>query len=278
MHYTISDVLTVANDEFALAKLDHEILLANLLDLGREKLMAHPEYMVTENQRNDFLLDCQRRDRGEPIAYIVGYKEFFGLHFEVDRRVLIPRPETELLVESALEELLKDSSATICDVGTGSGCISVSLAVNRKNLRVKSLDISTDALMVARKNLDLHDVADRVELVESNLLSAVKDEKFEGIVANLPYIGRLELEMVDKDVLDYEPNLALFSGEDGLDLYTEFFDQLSKMHLPRWCIGEIGFAQFDSIKNLVKKFFPGASLEFKSDLAGIKRIFIIRFV
>ncbi|PIQ77788.1 protein-(glutamine-N5) methyltransferase, release factor-specific [Candidatus Peregrinibacteria bacterium CG11_big_fil_rev_8_21_14_0_20_46_8] len=274
--YTLSEILHEAQQDFGVAPLDSELLLARLLDIRREDIIAHPERPVTVMQRDDFLLDCQRRSRGEPLAYLLGFKEFYGLPLHVDRRVLIPRPETELLVDIARELAAGMSAPKLCDVGTGSGCIAVALAKHLPHVRIIASDISDDALLVARKNVHLHGVVENVELVQSDLLEQFREHPFDGVVANLPYIGRLEHHLVGKDVMEYEPNVALFGGDEGTELIEKLFLHIAQLrHMPQWCIGEMGFLQKEKVEKIVRRYLPHAVINFKQDLAGLDRVFII---
>ena len=154
------------------------------------------------------------------------------MDFYVDERVLIPRPETEILVEAVVERLLKMDTVSVCDVGTGSGCIAISLAkMWYFDAKITACDISSEALKVAKKNAKIHDVLGRVEFIKSDLMSAVSDRHFDFIVANLPYIAEDEKHLVDKEVLGYEPKEALFGGETGLELLKNYLNS-SQIYTP----------------------------------------------
>ena len=271
-------------------QLGAELLLAFVLDgdgaknVDRTYLMTHgdEELLDLRMQRFDGLF--KRMMMGEPVAYLLGRKEFFGLDFFVDARVLIPRPETEHLVEKVLDYVRSfnsDSSAAeslrILDVGTGSGCIAVSLAKNLSAANVTGVDISVDALEVAQKNAQHNGVAARAEFFESDLLSAV-EKPFDIIVANLPYIGEKKFNFVSKSARDFEPHVALFGGDDGLQLYRKFFEQLSQKSWRPWLLlGEFGFLQKDELAELFSKFFPQTKITFEQDLAHIDRLFMVEF-
>jgi len=260
------------------AVLAAEVLMAYCLGVTREKLFidaqAVPSYQIGEN----FLRLATAHARGEPVAYLTGSKEFYGLDFKVDRRVLIPRPETELLVDLVVEKsLLYPDGCRVLDVGTGSGCIAVAVAKLNQKVKVVACDVSESALAVARENAVRHGVEQVVKFVCSDLMSAISGY-FDLIVANLPYIGREKFNFFSKEALEYEPELALFGGSDGLDLYRRLFGQVSMLRRkPRFLIGEFGFLQGDDIRKLLSRYFPQAKVEIKSDYASIERVFVVEF-
>lgn len=256
--------------------LDGEVLLAFVLGRSREFLFANGEIEVGGADVARFLALWRRRMEGEPVAYLIGSKEFYGLDFFVDGRVLIPRPETEELVAQVVksEKLrVKSEGLRVLDVGTGSGAIAVSIAVNLPEVSVVAVDFSGEALEVARENARRHGVSGRVRLLESDLLTAIEDgECFEVICANLPYIGEVKHRHVDENVEKFEPRLALFAGEDGLDLYRRLFLELREKGVSfDLMLCEFGFGQCEDMGKLAEEFFPGKWRILK-DLAGIERI------
>lgn len=260
-----------------------ELLLSFVTGRDRAYLLSHGEEEVPEAVLARFLDLFGRMIRGEPVAYILGNKEFFGLDFSVDRRVLIPRPETEHLVEKILDYVRSSSKGgdgrqvRILDVGTGSGCIAISVAKHLPSAEVVGIDISADALAVARENALAHDVDDRVAFLQSDLLASV-DGPFDIVVANLPYIGEKRFSFVSKSAADYEPHVALFGGDDGLALYRRFFEQLSrKSWRPRLLAGEFGFLQKDELVRLFGMFFHDHSIRFEQDYAHLDRIFVVEW-
>lgn len=267
-------------------KTEAEILLSNFLGISREGIFAHPEAEISSKNFKKFLIKCAGRARGKPLAYLTHHKEFFSFDFYVDERVLIPRPETETLVEAVVEKMFKISSKkpdemdmfSVCDIGTGSGCIAISLAKAWPDIKITACDISSEALKVAKKNAKIHDVLDRVEFIKSDLMSAVSDRYFDFIVANLPYIAEDEKHLVDKEVLNYEPKEALFGGKTGLELFEKLFKQLSPLtpHSST-LVCEIGFNQRPAIKKLIKRYFGNVDVEWKKDLVGIDRVFVLNF-
>lgn len=260
-----------------------ELLLAFVLDKGREYLPAHPDETLGDEKVRRFWEFFNRMTAGEPVAYLLGKKEFYGLEFYVDRRVLIPRPETEHLVEQVLKFFRDDSSGRrmenrkILDMGTGSGCIAVALAKHLPCAIVTGSDISSEALDVARKNAEKQGVSGRMNFVGSDLLGGIEGP-FDVIVANLPYIGEKRFSFVSKSAFDYEPHVALFGGEDGLSLYRKFFGQLSKMNWrPSLLVGEFGFLQREELERCLKETLPEAAIRFEQDYAHIDRMFVVEF-
>lgn len=269
-------------------QLEAEIILAFAIRKNREFLMSHPEAHVAAAPFKKFQTLVSRRFKGVPIAYLTGHKEFYGLDFCVEPGVFIPRPETELLVEEAINKLritrpFGCPELQICDVGTGSGCIAISLAKYIQNAQITAVDISPKALKLAKKNAKLHSVANQIRFLKSDLLefviaSRAQQSIFDLIVANLPYIGTNENNFVSKEVLDYEPAQALFGGATGLELFEKLFKQIAAMRrMPKWLIAEIGFSQKAALTRLIKKHFGNARAVWKNDLAELPRLFAISF-
>ena len=260
-------------------RLDAKVLLGHVLHVDRATLIAHPEIHLTGGQEQQYQRLLERRKRGEPIAYIVEHKEFFGLDFFVDRRVLIPRPETELLVEIALKiirDLLdRGLMPVVADIGTGSGVIPIALAVQEPRLPyVYATDISLDALDVARLNCQRHAIEQRVHLLHGDLLSPLP-EPVDVLTANLPYVGTDERDLLAPDVRAYEPHLALFSGTQGLDLLERFFleaQRSGKLKRHAVLIMEIGYQQREVLVHLLHGLWPLATVTFEKDYAGWDRL------
>jgi release factor glutamine methyltransferase len=261
------------------ARLDAQVLLSYVLDAERSQLYAYPERTLTPDQEQRFLALIERRVRGEPVAYLTGHKEFYGLDFLVDKRVLIPRPETELLVEAALIicRQMFDAGRTpiVADIGTGSGIIPITLAVLEPRLPyLYATDISADALAVAYLNCQLHHVEQRVRLLQGDLLSPLP-EAIDLLTANLPYVGIDEITELSLDVRDYEPQLALFSGSGGLDLLERFFmevRQTDKLAQGAVLLLEIGYRQRELLTSLLHEIWPQARITFTKDYAGWDRV------
>ncbi len=281
---TLRDVLTRGRRMLIQAgqdsdRLDTQVLLEHVLGIDRAVLYAHPEREVTIEQERQFLALIERRMQGEPIAYIIGHEEFYGLDFVVDTRVLIPRPETEMLVENALrlvrERLDAKQIPLVADIGTGSGAIPITLAVEEARLpSLYAVDISTDALAIAQQNCQLHHVEQRVHLLHGDLLMPLP-EPVDILIANLPYVGTDEVDVMTRDVLDYEPHQALFSGPNGLDLLQRFFEQVratEKLKLHGVMLLEIGYHQRALLTQLLANLWPRAIVTFQKDYAGWDRM------
>src|SRR5216684_4544032 len=271
--------LTLTHVRKTNARLEAQILLSHILQIERTVLYAYPERVLTPEQEQQFLTFIERRSRGEPIAYLTGHKEFYGLAFLVDKRVLIPRPETEFLVETALHACRQmfDAGRTplVADIGTGSGIIPVTLAVLEPRLPyLYASDISPDALDVAFLNCLRHHVEDRIHLLYGDLLAPLP-EPIDILTANLPYVGTGEMDDLARDVLAYEPHLALFSGPDGLDLLQRFFTELQRSHKIAQgavLLLEIGYRQREPLTSLLHELWPQATVTFKKDFAGWDRL------
>ena len=270
---------------------DARLVLRHVLDCTEVALAGGRIQSLSPEQVASFHGHVQRRQQGEPVAYIVGSKEFMGLDFAVDRRVLIPRPETELLVEKALDLFDCDSSNSyrllspptchgishplIADIGTGSGAIAVSIAKALPQATVYATDISAEALASARRNGVAHGVSDRLVLLQGSYLQALP-ESVHVIVCNPPYIPREEVAGLDRDVRDYEPTIALAGGEDGLDAYRALFPELSTYLLPGGhALFEIGFDMAERLTALAAQHLPDARADVYQDLAGFDRILCI---
>ena len=257
---------------------DAELLLQRLLQRDRAWLLTHGDEPLAGAQRAQFDQWVVRRSHHEPVQYIIGEQEFFGLAIRVTPDVLIPRPETEHLVEATLERAPRNTPIAIADVGTGSGAIAVALAHALPLARVTALDNSSAALLVARQNAERHQVADRVRFLESDLLSAVAAEQFFAVVANPPYVA--EDEDLEPQVSEYEPHCALFAGPTGLDVYRRLIPEAWDALVPGgWLLMEMGHGQRDSLAEL---FLPGSAahawedVSFVPDLRGIPRVAMAR--
>lgn len=209
-----------------LNNLEAEIILANTLDKDRSFLHAHPDLLLSDHVKKLFITRCERRLSKEPIDYILGFKEFYSLKFYVDKNVLIPRPETENLVDKVIK-YANGKHMIIYDVGTGSGCIAVSLAKNLPLANIFASDISLKALNVARKNAKLHNVESKIKFLYGNLLSPI-NFKVDIIVANLPYIQTKNITALEPKIKDWEPIKALDGGADGMEIYRHLFQTASK--------------------------------------------------
>jgi release factor glutamine methyltransferase len=251
---------------------DAEMLLLHTTGLSRIDLITRPDRILTVGEENRYMEAIARRKLSEPIQYITGEREFYGLRFTVTRDVLIPRPETEHLVEAALERIPVDSPMRIADVGTGSGAIAVALAHSRPRAEVTALDISPAALKIAESNAAAHNVAIRFR--ESDLLEAVQHEQFDIIVSNPPYIADSERDSLNTEVREYEPAKALFAGPTGLEIYRQLIPQAAKALVSGgWQLMEIGAGQDSQLRKLLEGW---QEVNFLPDLQGILRVAIAR--
>ncbi len=245
-----------------------EPLICSVFGLSREDLVRQPNREVDFEAFRGRFDDLQS---GRPLAQILGVKEFYGLSFEVNEHVLIPRPESEQIVDLVCELALEGDR--ILDIGTGSGNILLAALSGRPDLVGVGVEILMEALEVARRNaLRLGIDAD---LRQGDLMSGM-DERFDLIVANLPYIGTERFNFVAAETERFEPNVALFGGADGLDLYRRLFKQVTELaEKPRYLIGEFGFGQAETLEKVLAENFD--DFEIREDLAGIPRIFIVNF-
>lgn len=255
---------------------DAELLLLHVTVASRASLIAHPDRELSPEQRARYEDVIARRLRHEPIQYITGQQEFYGLVMVVTPAVLIPRPETEHLVEAVLKQVPADKELTIADIGTGSGAIAIALATHLPNARITALDISLKALEVAEANGRKHEVADRIKFLESDLLAAVSDETaaYNVIVSNPPYVALTDRDMLSPEVRDYEPATALFAGQTGLDVYRRLISQAHQALKPGGLLAlEIGQGQQDAIRTLLRGW---ESVSFVNDLQQIPRVALAR--
>ena len=296
-----------------LDQLDLELLIAHTLQKSREFVLSHPEYEIPEFKIKNLKLKIARRASGEPLSYITGRKEFFGLDFKVDKHTLIPRPETEILVEEALEFIKtqkhKNIKTVVADIGTGSGCIIISISkyachpelasgsleipdsargrtrqVRNDNVEFYATDISKKALTVAKQNSKTHNVDKQITFLHGNLLEPIieKKELFIDhcsliIVSNLPYLSKEVFENSPIDVKNFEPKSALYSDNAGLAHYEELFQQvnvISESYKLKTisCILEFSPEQKIPLEKMIANNFPSAKTKFLRDLAGKWRV------
>jgi release factor glutamine methyltransferase len=264
------------------ARLDAQILLCFAMRIERSFLYAYPEHLVSPEQAYYYLTLIERRRLHEPMAYITGHKEFYGLDFCVDARVLIPRPETELLVEAALTSINRRLHAgkvpIVADIGTGSGAIAVTIAVTEPRLPyLYACDISADALEVARTNARHLRVEERVRFLQGDLVASLP-EAVDLLLANLPYVGTDEMASMAEDVLAYEPHQALFSGPDGQDLLQRLCTDVKRfgtLNVGGEMILEIGYQQGDIVAQLIRGLWPQANVVVRKDYAGFDRLVLV---
>jgi release factor glutamine methyltransferase len=256
-------------------RLDAEVLLAETLGCQRIDLYTRFDETPGDEVRAAFRALVRRRAEGAPVAYLVGRREFYSLSFRVTPDVLIPRPETELLVVAVLDLAKKlPANLTIADVGTGSGIIAVCLAKHLPNCRVTAIDLSSAALTVAAGNAKDHGVADRIDLVESDLFANVPaDRRFEVIVSNPPYVAQAEMERLAADVKNFEPNGALLAGPRGTEVIASLIPQAAERLLPGGhLLMEVSPTIHDAVRNLLEtdgRFEAATTIK---DLARLPRV------
>jgi release factor glutamine methyltransferase len=251
-----------------------ELLLSHILNISRASLLARPAQPVDPSACANYDALLSSRARGEPVAYLIGHREFYGLDFVITPDVLVPRPETESVVDACLAALLEGELSHLADIGTGSGAIVVSVGVHRPLLQAFATDISPAAIEVARVNCVRHGVAERVALTVGNLLEPLP-HKVKVIAANLPYVSPGE---ASPDVATWEPHVAVFGGgEDGTLLIREFLSKAPDYLLPGGTVVmETAYSQGTLVSDLAREAFPGADVQVRKDLAGYDRIVVIR--
>lgn len=235
--------------------LDVDLLLCHVLELTPVDLILREDMTVDPESEKKVSELVERRRLAEPIAYLIGHKPFMGYEFEVDHRTLIPRPDTEIVVEAVLELLSERSERHILDIGTGSGAILISLLLACPSATGVGLDVSTGALEVAARNGVQLGIEDRVKWVLSDLFSALDEsESFDLIISNPPYINQKDMLTLDKTVAGFEPHSALFGGEDGLDFYRKIISKAASHLKPQGYLAfEIGYDQRDAVVSLLEQ-------------------------
>jgi release factor glutamine methyltransferase len=280
---TFRQALTTATARFVAdphlrdqAARDAELLLLHALQVSRVTLLAHPDRELTPGEQAVYEDTITRRLRHEPIQYITGQQEFYGLLLNVTPAVLIPRPETEHLVEAVLKLLPTNRPLKIADIGTGSGAIAIALAVHLPNAEIVALDISTEALAIAAANAREHDLADRIRFLQSDLLSALNDEAeaFDAVVSNPPYVAETDRVTLHPQVRDHEPATALFAGETGLDIYRRLVSEAHNALKPNGLLAlEIGYGQQQALIDLLANW---REVSFIKDLQNVPRVVLAK--
>jgi release factor glutamine methyltransferase len=277
MSLTIDAALAGAKARFASQSdsfgLDAQVLLAHILSKDRAWLLAHSDYSLTDSQAEDWEKAVDRVAAGEALPYVIGEWEFYGLKLKVTPDVLIPRPETELLVDAAIVWLRANPERRAVDVGTGSGCIPVALASNVPDLQITATDISAAALAVARANVERYGLEDRVALKQTSLLDGLPGS-FDLICSNLPYIPSERLP--DLAVSKREPWLSLDGGGDGLLLIRPFLQQAAAaLASDGLLLAEIDASLAAAVSDLAKGHWPHAKIEVRNDLTGLPRLLVV---
>ncbi len=271
---------------YKIDSVDLDILISLIINKPREFILTHPEYQLNKLEENKLKKLIKKRIAGEPIAYLIKEKEFYGLKFFVNKNVLVPRPETELITDEVLKIIRPKTKTIIIDVGTGSGCIIISIArtikskyKNLNNFNFFAIDISNKALKVAAKNSGLHKLKNEIVFLRGDLLKPMKNIiKFNNIktiiTANLPYLTPKQIKKSFS--IQAEPRLALDGGRDGLKYYRQLFEQVKKAHLNNlYILIEIDPSQTQKIKKIIPNFFPQAKFKIIKDLAGFNRIVVV---
>ena len=284
---TISQAISEGATCFHTSGVDQErrtagILLCHVLEIDRTHLLTRSDEQIEANRYTAYLALVKRRAAGEPVQYITGHQEFYGLEFIVTPDVLIPRPETEFLVERVIKLARESRNETplIVDLGTGSGCIAVTLALHVPGARVIATDSSNAALDVARANAGRHGARDRIEFVQGDLLTPLVERDLEAAVdilaSNPPYVDEDKPELIQREVSEWEPPSALFGGADGLDFYRRLLLDAPRYLKPGgYLVCEIGYGQLDAIHELIDR----SSLELidvTADLQGLPRTLALR--
>ncbi len=279
---TIAEVLKRASEYLREASvpndlLDAQTLLAEALGRDRTYLIINFNRLLSDGERIKYQSLIERRAAGEPLQYITGHQEFFGLEFEVTPDVLIPRPETELIVEETIRIVQQASfnRPLIVDAGTGSGCIAVTLAREIDGLRAIATDISTAAIAVAKRNAARNVMSERIDFIVANLFDAFADIPFADIIiSNPPYVSRHELPMLQREVRDWEPKVALTDFDDGLTFYRRLLsDAPARLKPGGYLICEMGYTQSDAISAMIDPAV-WSDLRILKDLRGIPRTIV----
>jgi release factor glutamine methyltransferase len=284
MGKTISEALKFTTEIFwkkdiESPRVEAEFLLGHILNLKRTELYLNSQRLLSSKEEESLKALVEERLKGKPLQYVIGETEFFGLRFKVDSRALIPRPETEVLISKVLEYFKKEKRESdylkIIDIGTGAGNIAIALTYNLKNSFVYAIDISSDALSLAKENAEINKVKDRIEFICGDLFASLDgknlEQKIDAVVSNPPYVKKEEKDILPKEVRDFEPEVALFAGEE---LYQRIADQ-SSIYLRKAegiLVLETGYGQAQKVKNIIQVRGEFASIEIIKDLAGIERV------
>ncbi len=274
----LKNALTVAIDRLTAAhtpspRMNAELLLMFVLGCDRAFLFAHPEHELTADEQARYEEAIAQRSAGVPAQYITGHQEFWGLDFIVTPAVLIPRPETEHVIETVLQldaMQVPGSSPRIVDVGTGSGCIAVALAKELPAAEIHAVDISSAALEIARANAARHEVENRIHFAQADLLEDFPPNSLDLVVSNPPYVGESEEDQVQLEVRKFEPRNAVFAGPTGVEVIERLVPQAARVLKPDgWLVMEISGSIAEKVKHLFKDW---GELQIISDLQGIPRV------
>jgi len=254
------------------ARLDAETLLLHLLKQNRAWLLGHGDDEASADTQDSFAVAIARRRIGEPIQYISGEAEFFGLHFTVAPGVLIPRPETEHLVEEVIRLAGAFAEPCIADIGTGSGAIAVALAHSLPQAHIVATDLSPHALTIAKQNAIRNSVENRIKFFEGDLLAPLVGQSFHIIASNPPYVPLSERDSLSVEVREHEPHTALFAGDDGLSIYRRLIPEAHTLLVPEgWLVIEIGYGQREAVDEMLMAH-GYRDIRFVRDYQGIQRV------
>lgn len=255
-------------------RMNAEVLIMFVLNCDRAYVYAHPERELTPDELQRYDEALETRSRGVPSQYITGHQEFWGLDFIVNPAVLIPRPETEHVIETVAPLAREADRPRIVDVGTGSGCIAIALAHELPQAEMTAVDLSGEALEVARLNAARLQVGSRIRFLQSDLLASVADEQFDFVVSNPPYVGECEADRVQREVRKFEPHMAVFGGEKGLDIIQRLISEARAVLCDGgWLVIEIGFTQSRAVLEMLSDWSEAKAIP---DLQGIPRVIAAR--
>jgi release factor glutamine methyltransferase len=280
------EILNQAVEKLRLAGIDRprtnaELLLGAVLNKSKVDLYLDKDRILTSDEIEKFNQYMEERISGRPVQYIIGMVEFFGLEFKVDQRVLIPRPETEALVEVVIEKLANNENPKIIDLGTGSGAIAISLARNLKRSFIYAIDLSKDALVMAKENAIRNKVENKIEFFCGDLFEPLKNKNLGGqidcVVSNPPYVTKDEFERLPKEIKDYEPIVALKTDEEGTSFHGKIIENsLDFLNKSGILALEVGLGQANKVADLIRNRKDFDNAEIKKDLGGIERIVVLR--
>ena len=241
------------NNSINSANIDSEILLSSVLKKSKNHLLLNSSIKIDEDKIDTFNKLVERRKKREPIAYILKQKDFWKSTFYVDRNVLIPRPDTEILIEEILYNYSKNQKLSVLDIGTGSGCIIISILKDRPNFKGTAIDVCKNALNVAKYNAKIHQLENRIKFYKSSVDNFFKD-KYDLVISNPPYINKFDLKYLERDVIGFEPSLALEGGIDGFTVLKKVIKKSSRLlKIGGKLVLEIGFDQKLKVIKLIKK-------------------------
>jgi release factor glutamine methyltransferase len=278
---TLNDLKADAIDRLTQADVDSprisaEVILAHAVSLTRSQLLARSDFKLNPDQLARFQIDLDQLVKGEPLAYVVGHREFYDLDLITDQRALIPRPETECLVEKAIDLLTAHPHPLIADIGTGSGAIAVTLAKHLPSARVIATDLSPDAIDLARANARKHGVETRLDFRVGNLLQPI-NESIDLIAANLPYVNDKDWPFLARTIRGHEPQMAFTGGSDGLNLIRQLMLDAPRCMKPHgFILMEIGAYHGEEVSSIAQQIFPLAKISIEPDYAGLDRLAVIK--